>query len=87
MDDDLEAIRAKRMAELQQEMGGGMDKQQKQQQEAQRREEMMNSILAQVLDQSARARLNSIALVKPEKAKMVESMLCNMATTGQLPGR
>lgn len=87
--DELAAIRAKRMAELQQQMGGGGNEaQQKQQQEAQaRQEEMKNSILAQVLDQSARARLNSIALVKPEKAKMIEGMLCQMATTGQLPGK
>lgn len=87
--DELAAIRAKRMEELQQQMGGGGNEaQQKQQQEAQaRQEEMKNSILAQVLDQSARARLNSIALVKPEKAKMIEGMLCQMATTGQLPGK
>ena len=31
--------------------------------------------------------VNSIALVKPEKAKMVENMLCQMAQQGQLPGK
>ena len=31
--------------------------------------------------------VNSIALVKPDKAKMVERMLIQMAQRGQLPGR
>lgn len=48
---------------------------------------MRNSLLAQILDQTARARLNSIALVKPEKAKMVENMLIQMAQTGQIGGK
>ncbi|XP_072024867.1 programmed cell death protein 5-like [Amphiura filiformis] len=89
-DPELEAIRARRMAELQQQMGGGSstdEQQQKQEESRARQEEMKNSILVQVLDQAARARLNSIALVKPEKAKMVENMLCQMATQGQLPGK
>lgn len=31
--------------------------------------------------------VSSIALVKPEKAKMVESMLIQMAQTGQVAGK
>jgi hypothetical protein len=31
--------------------------------------------------------VNSIALVKPEKAKMVEGMLIRMASKGQLGGK
>lgn len=50
-------------------------------------EEMKHSILSQILNQSARARLNTIAVAKPEKAKMVENMLCQMATSGQIPGK
>ncbi|XP_050627959.1 programmed cell death protein 5 isoform X3 [Macaca thibetana thibetana] len=46
--------------------------------------EMRNSILAQVLDQSARARLSNLALVKPEKTKAVENYLIQMARYGQL---
>ena len=48
---------------------------------------MKNNILAQVLAQDARARLNTIALTKPEKAKMVEGMLMQMAQTGQIQGK
>lgn len=87
-DADLEALRAKRMAELQAQMGGGKGGggPNKEQQEEMRRqqEDMKNSILSQVLDQQARARLNTIAIAKPEKAKMVESILVQMAQTGQI---
>ncbi|XP_022091948.1 programmed cell death protein 5-like [Acanthaster planci] len=87
-DSDLEEIRARRLAELQQQYGEQDPNARKEQEAAQKRkEDMINSILTQVLDQNARARLNSIALVKPEKAKMVEMMLIQMAQTGQLPGR
>lgn len=48
---------------------------------------MKNSLLSQILEQGARARLNSIALVKPEKAKMMESMLIQMARSGQIAGK
>uniref|UniRef100_T1J4Z9 Programmed cell death protein 5 n=1 Tax=Strigamia maritima TaxID=126957 RepID=T1J4Z9_STRMM len=80
-DDELHAIRTKRLAELQQNKS-------KTKEEAEARDnEIKNSILSQVLDQKARARLNTIAVAKPEKAKMVENMLVNMARTGQLPGK
>ncbi|EHB09996.1 Programmed cell death protein 5, partial [Heterocephalus glaber] len=52
-----------------------------------REAEMRNSILAQVLDQSARARLSNLALVKPEKTKAVENYLIQMAKYGQLSGK
>lgn len=72
------------MQELQR-MGGGDPNQAKQQAEAREQQEMqVNSILTQILTQDARARLNSIALVKPEKAKQLEGMLINMARSGQL---
>lgn len=48
---------------------------------------MRNTILAQVLDQSARARLNNLALVKPEKATDIENYLIKMARFGQLGGK
>ncbi|KAH3771761.1 programmed cell death protein 5-like [Dreissena polymorpha] len=87
-DDDLEAIRAKRMAELQGQMGGpGGGSNQEQEQRQKQMEEMKHGILSQVLDQSARTRLNTIAVAKPDKAKMVESMLIQMAQSGQIQGK
>ncbi|KAL5021415.1 hypothetical protein ScPMuIL_000570 [Solemya velum] len=88
-DDDLEQIRARRMAELQsrgmgQEGGPSRDEQEK---KAQHIADMKNSILSQVLDQSARGRLNTLAVAKPEKAQMVENMLIQMAQSGQITNR
>lgn len=92
-DEDLEEIRAKRMAELKGQYPGGPGGQgqgqnREQQEEMMRKqEEMKNSILVQVLDQPARARLNTLALTKPEKARNVESMLIQMAQRGQIQGK
>ena len=47
-------------------------------------EEMTNSMLGQILDQSARARLNTIKTVNPQAAQKVEMMLMQMAKGGQV---
>ncbi|KAL4234618.1 Programmed cell death protein 5 [Mactra antiquata] len=89
-DGDLEEIRARRMAELQAQMGGpggGGGGQEQQKEREKQMEEMKHSILSQVLDQSARTRLNTIAVAKPDKAKMVEGMLIQMAQSGQIQGK
>ncbi|KAM4593553.1 programmed cell death protein 5 [Odontesthes bonariensis] len=85
-DEELEAIRRQRMAELEAKRGDVSNNQQGE--EAKQKEtEMRNSILAQVLDQSARARLSNLALVKPEKANAVENYLIQMARFGKLGGK
>ncbi|XP_048042849.1 programmed cell death protein 5 isoform X1 [Megalobrama amblycephala] len=86
-DEELEAIRRQRVAELQAKHGDHSNDQQGQQEAKQREAEMRNSILAQLLDQSARARLSNLALVKPDKAKAVENYLIQMARFGQLGGK
>ncbi|XP_022199317.1 programmed cell death protein 5 [Nilaparvata lugens] len=87
-DPELEEIRRKRLAELQSNYGGGSHENQKAMEEKKREtEDMKNSILSQILDQQARARLNTLMLGKPEKGQMVENMLLRMAQTGQLRGR
>ncbi|KAE9420496.1 hypothetical protein Angca_003031, partial [Angiostrongylus cantonensis] len=40
-----------------------------------------------VLDQQALVRLSNLSAVKPDKAKMVESAVINMARRGQLVGK
>jgi len=40
-----------------------------------------------VLDQQARARLNTIMVAKPEKAQQLEQVICQMATSGQIGGK
>ncbi|XP_063802072.1 programmed cell death protein 5 [Pseudophryne corroboree] len=86
-DPELEAIRQQRLAELQGGRQGDVGGEQGQQESKQREEDMRNSILCQVLGQAARARLNNLALVKPEKAKAVENYLIQMARFGQLGGK
>ncbi|XP_034189692.1 programmed cell death 5 [Osmia lignaria lignaria] len=87
-DPELEAIRQHRLAQLQsQYKPGNAENKQAMEEKVQQMQEMRNSILTQVLDQSARARLNTLSLGKPEKGKMVEDMLLSMAQRGQLPGK
>jgi len=91
-DSDLEAIRSARLAQMQGMGGNGPDQEgeSKQKQEEDRQtqaEQMKNQILTQVLDQQARARLNTLMLAKPEKGQMIENMLINMARNGQLRGK
>ncbi|XP_074595353.1 programmed cell death 5 isoform X2 [Brevipalpus obovatus] len=92
MDDEYEAIRAKRLAELQQQQGdvnkiSPEDRQKLQKEREEKEEEMRHSILSHVLSQEARARLNTIKAAKPEKAKMVEDILINNARMGHIGGQ
>merc|ERR1712241_430037 len=89
-DDDLKALRAKRMAEMQAQGGGGgggADQQQKAKERQEQVMDMKNSILSQVLSQEARARLNTLMIAKPEKGAQVENAIIQMAQTGQLGGK
>ncbi|KAM7357886.1 programmed cell death 5 [Cochliomyia hominivorax] len=90
-DSELDAIRAQRMAQMQAQYGGSggnaAEKQKAQEEQMRQQEEMKNSILSQVLDQQARARLNTLKISKPEKAAMFENMVIRMAQTGQLRGK
>ncbi|XP_031830771.1 programmed cell death 5 [Nomia melanderi] len=89
-DPELEAIRQQRLSQLQAQYkpgNVGNDNKEAMEEKRQEIEDMRNSILIQVLDQSARARLNTLCLGKPEKGKMVENMILSMAQRGQLPGK
>ncbi|XP_037819102.1 programmed cell death protein 5 [Lucilia sericata] len=91
-DSDLDAIRAQRMAQMQSQFGGGgggnaAEKQKAQEEQMRQQDEMKHSILSQVLDQQARARLNTLKISKPEKAAMFENMVIRMAQSGQLRGK
>ncbi|KAI8069212.1 PDCD5-related protein [Gongronella butleri] len=99
-DDELQAIRAKRLAELQGQgqsqfgqpggapsasSGGGRGSEE----EAKKgqMEEMRVNMLYQILDTSARERLGRIHMVKADKARAVEDLLIRMAQTNQLRGK
>jgi len=90
MDDpELEAIKAKRLAELQKQGGGGGSQQQaqKQQEAAAREEDMRNVILGQVLEQNARARLGTIKAANEAKGRQLENMIISMARMGRIQGK
>ncbi|VDB99111.1 unnamed protein product [Peniophora sp. CBMAI 1063] len=88
-DDELAAIRAARMQQLQSESssrggpGGDADEAAKQQAQAQQ----IRELLATVLEPAARERLARIALVAPDRSRQIEGILARMAQTGQLRGR
>ncbi|XP_040568938.1 programmed cell death protein 5 [Lepeophtheirus salmonis] len=86
-DDELAAIRAKRMAEMQAQSGSSQDGAKKAQEQQNAMEDMKNSVLSQVLSQEARARLNTLSLAKPEKGQRIESAIIQMARTGKIAGK
>ncbi|EPY50792.1 DNA-binding TFAR19-like protein [Schizosaccharomyces cryophilus OY26] len=86
MDEELQAIRQARLAQLkgqQQPSGpGNAPTDQNQQKDAQ--DELRQNMLTQILEHSARDRLRRIALVKPDRAQAVEELLIRMARSGQV---
>uniref|UniRef100_A0A0R3S0I4 Programmed cell death protein 5 n=1 Tax=Elaeophora elaphi TaxID=1147741 RepID=A0A0R3S0I4_9BILA len=66
---------------------GGDAQAEKAKEAAEREENMKNAILSQVLDQNAMARLSNLSAAKPEKARMAENMIVQMARRGQIAGK
>ena len=88
-DSELDALRAKRLAELQQQGGqpGAMGSNQNSAEEQQQKQaDMRNGMLSSLLTQEARARLNTIILTKPDKGRMVEDILIQNARRGAFGG-
>ena len=84
-DDELQVLRSKRLAELQgQRNTGGSGNQAAAEEQKAKEEEFKNQILTQVLSKEARSRLSTISIAKPENGKMLETMIMNMARTGQI---
>lgn len=91
-DDELEAIRQRRMQQLMQQYGGPnaqggaptQEQAKEQEEQQQAAEERRQAMLASVLQPEARERLSRIALVKPDKARGVENMVLAAAQRGQL---
>ncbi|CEP08286.1 hypothetical protein [Parasitella parasitica] len=96
-DDELQAIRARRLAELQGKSGSGgsspsggftgvpsMSGSKEDEDKKGQMEEMRRNMLYQILDNSARERLGRIQMVKADKARAVEDLLIRMAQANQL---
>ncbi|KAJ3221324.1 hypothetical protein HK099_003584 [Clydaea vesicula] len=91
-DEELNLIRAKRMAELKASQGGhgpsfngqNQQSQEQKQQQLEAQEEQRKNLLYQILTSDARERLSRISMVKPEKGRQVEQLLITLAQRGQL---
>ncbi|EEC07817.1 programmed cell death, putative [Ixodes scapularis] len=87
-DEELAAIRARRLGALQEEFGGNRPANvEREAEQKAKAEDFKNQVLSQALTQEARARLNTIAVAKPEKAALVENMLLRMVQMGQIQSK
>ncbi len=82
-DTDLDAIRKKRLAEIQNQQQSQVE------QEAmkERAEQQKQAAMRQIMTSEARERLARIKLAQPEFAEQIEAQLIMLAQSGQLSGQ
>jgi programmed cell death protein 5 len=80
-DEELDAIRKRKLLSLQQRVTD----EQKQSQEAQQLEAQKQELLKQILSPEARQRLTNLKMVKAEFTEQLELQLIQLAQTGKLP--
>lgn len=81
-DPELEALRQKRMREIQQQQGNNAA----QEEQARQFEMQKQSVLRQIMTPEARDRMANIKLANPDQANAVEMQLIQLAQSGRLQG-
>jgi programmed cell death protein 5 len=79
-DEELEAIRRRKLLAMQQ-----RDDEQKQSQAERQLEAQKEALLRQILSPEARQRLTNLKMVKPQFTEQLELQLIQLAQTGKLP--
>jgi programmed cell death protein 5 len=79
-DEELEAIRRRKLLAMQQRNGEQQQSQAERQLEAQKQ-----ALLKQILSPEARQRLTNLKMVKPQFTEQLELQLIQLAQTGKLP--
>lgn len=82
-DDELEAIRRRKEAQLREQAL----REQAAEQQAVEAEAQKEALLRQILTPEARARLTNIKMVKPQFAEQIEMQLIQLASSGRLKSR
>ncbi|MEM2081410.1 MAG: DNA-binding protein [Candidatus Bathyarchaeia archaeon] len=80
-DEELEAIRRRKLLALQQKLS----EEQRQAQVEQQLEAQKQALLRQILSPEARQRLTNLKMVKPDFAEQLELQLIQLAQVGKLP--
>src|SRR5512136_1839543 len=80
-DEELEAIRRRKLLSMQQKMTD----EQKQAQAEKQLEAQKQELLRQILSPEARQRLTNLKMIKPEFIEQLELQLIQLAQTGKIP--
>ena len=79
-DEELDAIRRRKLQAMQQKSGSEQRQSQEEQMESQKQ-----ALLRQLLTPEARQRLTNLKMVKPEFTEQLELQIIQLAQTGKLP--